>query len=528
MAAEFENVRVAWEWAAQHGKVDRLDQAVAGLCLYGQLRYRSQEAQRACGLAADKLAQMGSPAIALDNYFKVLARIQTWQAAMSLLLGQRAEGKSLLQKSLDLLNRPEVMGQDTRRERALALGLLADTASPKWAEARCLREQSVALSRELGDDFEAAERLIGLGIYEKILGQYDSARQHFEESLALFEKLGHPTGPVQSLNELGMLARDIGRDEEARQYFEKSLALSQARGNLWGIANSRQHLAWLALFHGRFEEAVDHLRPAQAIYSEVGDHGSAYGALRNIAVAYWLLGRFIQANELLDQVVLFYQQGGDLSILADVIALQAEVCAGAGQYEKARSLAHHALGLAHHLWDIREPIAKAQRALGWVALAQAAWDEAHRHFQEAITIYRAMGGQYGQEYLALTLAGLSRAEHGLGNQVKARQHLSEALGIVLTIGAFIPSLFLMPMVSLLLASQGEAEQAVTFYTMASRYPFVAHSCLIQDLVGPNMATAAASLPPDVYQQAIARGQALAWWAAAAELRTAWLELDQGH
>jgi hypothetical protein len=43
-----------------------------------------------------------------------------------------------------------------------------------------------------------------------------------------------------------------------------------------------------------------------------------------------------------------------------------------------------------------------------------------------------------------------------------------------------------------------------------------------------MATAAASLPPDVYQQAIARGQALAWWAAAAELRTAWLELDQGH
>jgi hypothetical protein len=55
----------------------------------------------------------------------------------------------------------------------------------------------------------------------------------------------------------------------------------------------------------------------------------------------------------------------------------------------------------------------------------------------------------------------------------------------------------LPAVALLLADQGEKEQAVELYTLASRYPFVANSRWFEDIAGKHIAAVAATLPPDV-------------------------------
>jgi len=155
--------------------------------------------------------------------------------------------------------------------------------------------------------------------------------------------------------------------------------------------------------------------------------------------------------------------------------------------------------------------------LGWVTLAEGNYGEARKWLEQAATAYREMEYQWGAEYLPLTLAALARAEHGLGLRREAQVYLVEALESVLEIGAYIPLLFLIPIVPVLLTDAGEVERAVGVYALAERHAFVSNSLLFEDIAGRHIETAAAALAPEVVKAAQARGRARDVWATVAEL-----------
>ena len=76
---------------------------------------------------------------------------------------------------------------------------------------------------------------------------------------------------------------------------------------------------------------------------------------------------------------------------------------------------------------------------------------------------------------------------------------------------------ILPAKSLILADQGDPERGVELYALASRYPYVANSRWFEDVVGKHIASAAASLPPDVVAAAQKRARARDLWATAEEL-----------
>jgi hypothetical protein len=61
--------------------------------------------------------------------------------------------------------------------------------------------------------------------------------------------------------------------------------------------------------------------------------------------------------------------------------------------------------------------------------------------------------------------------------------------------------------ALLLADDDEGERAVELYALACRYPRVANSCWVEDVIGKQIAACAAKLPPDVVAAAQERGRA---------------------
>jgi tetratricopeptide (TPR) repeat protein len=159
-------------------------------------------------------------------------------------------------------------------------------------------------------------------------------------------------------------------------------------------------------------------------------------------------------------------------------------------------------------------IGSAQLVLGWVALAEEKYAEAHTLVQASVVTSRAIGDG---ENLAWSLTALSRAAFGLGNRAEAQQHLCEALEIAVEIGAFIPLLYILPIVPLLLADQGEVERAIELYSLASHHPFVDQSQLFEDIAGQHITTVAATLPPDVVAAVKTRGQSREMWDTASEL-----------
>jgi tetratricopeptide (TPR) repeat protein len=86
-----------------------------------------------------------------------------------------------------------------------------------------------------------------IGYLARELGQYDEARQLHEESLALSREIGDRLGIAGSLDNLGLVARDEGDFTEARHYFEEGLALRRQVGRSWDVAVSLRHMGDAAL-----------------------------------------------------------------------------------------------------------------------------------------------------------------------------------------------------------------------------------------------------------------------------------------
>jgi tetratricopeptide (TPR) repeat protein len=149
-----------------------------------------------------------------------------------------------------------------------------------------------------------------------------------------------------------------------------------------------------------------------------------------------------------------------------------------------------------------------------VALVEEKYAEAQQWMQESVASFRRIGQR---EWMAISLAALGRASYALGNRSGAQQHLYKALEIAVEIGAFIPLLYAMPIIPLLLADQGEVEWALELYSLASEHPFVRQGQLFEDIAGRDIAALAASLPSDVVEAAKARGRAREMWDTAAEL-----------
>jgi hypothetical protein len=105
------------------------------------------------------------------------------------------------------------------------------------------------------------------------------------------------------------------------------------------------------------------------------------------------------------------------------------------------------------------------------------------------------------------LALLAGTARGLSRLSEARQHLCEALQIAAEIRDVVTPMYALPVAALLLADLGEAERAVDIYALASRYGFVAHSRLWEDIAGCEIDALAATLPPEVVAAAQERGRA---------------------
>jgi tetratricopeptide (TPR) repeat protein len=187
-----------------------------------------------------------------------------------------------------------------------------------------------------------------------------------------------------------------------------------------------------------------------------------------------------------------------------------------GHYQKARTQTMACLArfreTGYH-WGIE----RCCCYLALAALATGDYGQAERWLQESAGLCREIR-QRGHQGQALALLAL--IARGSGDQGQARQHLGEALRVAAHVRDYETFMFQLIVVSamaLLLADEGQLERAVELYAIASRYPLVANSRLLEDLAGRHMAAAAAQLPADTAAAAQARGRARDLEATVADL-----------
>lgn len=473
IAADFENMRAAWRWAANHGQFAYLGQAMESLGEFYCWEARYQEGEASFAYAVDRLARHRATAEQGPTAAAVEARLLIWQAEFNReYLGQQEKAVSLLAQAEALLEHLALLGYDIRRERAFLLLQLSRVARDQGDHTRdkALWPESLRLSKELGDYDWVAYKTAGLGWNSLRAGNYDEAYQFFTTARAMWQEQGNTLYLTNNLAGLSKVALMRG-----------NLAESEAL--------AREGMAFVTRTHGKLDRLVN-------VHFQLGE-----------TLLY--SGKFAEAQLVLEEGIQVYTTATHMDAVDHLRYIQALVLAHMGRYAEAYQQAK-SVYIQRQSQQRPAALAASAAIIGHIALAKETYNEAEEWLTKSLALYKQLGWQPSQ---GLPLALLAVTQQALGHSSQAMHSFKKAHAILLARATFQSLIHLFPITAYLLTQQGQLQPAVDCYALAAQYEFVAKSRWFKDvLAAPLQAAGQLSLEEAMRQKVPISGQDL--WVAA--------------
>lgn len=181
--------------------------------------------------------------------------------------GHIGEGSSWLEAVLAEAKAPV----PARAEALRGAGMLAREQGD-YDRAEALGEESLALSRQLGDLASVSKSLNNLGIVALGRGRYDRAESLYLESLAIVRAFGNQYGMARALGNLGYAALELEQYDKAHERFAESLRLSRAIGDTQSLAMTLNFLGLVDQRQGNPDRAEQRHREALELARQLGDN----------------------------------------------------------------------------------------------------------------------------------------------------------------------------------------------------------------------------------------------------------------
>ncbi|HLF02390.1 MAG TPA: tetratricopeptide repeat protein [Anaerolineales bacterium] len=375
--------------------------------------------------------------------------------------GHWNEGRDWLGNLLTMSARAEAEG-DVRAARARALrgaGWLANDSGDEVA----LYEQSLALSREIGDQWGEAYSLRGLGGATSLWLEHERVEGYLQASLALFQQLKDIWGCALVKYNLGWLALNREAHDAAMQYWTDSLTGFREVGDRWGKAVTVGALGYAARFDGDYQQAAALSKESLHLFRELGDKAGVSDSLSRLASVAFRRSDYAQAIEIYEESLAIAQSLGDQWDVAQIEGVLGLMAAYQGKFDRAFELTERAIRVGTELYGqdsvefllsylattayLQGDLDRAQTVwnkiagfarkhsdrlvlgytinyLGWVALHRGDLAEAEALLNEGHELLRHAGDRRG---FALALYSLGRLARAQGDLAQAESMLKQSL-----------------------------------------------------------------------------------------------------
>jgi predicted ATPase/class 3 adenylate cyclase/DNA-binding CsgD family transcriptional regulator len=182
--------------------------------------------------------------------------------------GEYARGRDLLTESLTI-NR-ELGNTRTMADSLLNLARLYHVSGSDLVQAHTLLDESLALSREVGDKEEIAFCLNLWGMLALSEGDTARASSQVEQALAFFEEMHQRRGTALSLYALAQVATVEGDYARSQALYEQSIGVAHKSGGKRTIPSSLEGLAAAVAAQGNHVWAAHLWGAAEALREAIG------------------------------------------------------------------------------------------------------------------------------------------------------------------------------------------------------------------------------------------------------------------
>ena len=222
IAADLDNIRTAWYWAAQHHMVEAIGQAIVALAMYWHIKGRYQDAVRMLEDALHYLkdispAEQPARALLLSEMGWIAIRLGDFDKAE-----QVFNESDAIYRQLELSPLP---GQGT--DPLLGLRTLASIQGD-YSQAEHLAQQArkIAADQIHLNNLQTANYQLASIAYAQ--GQYEQAQGYAQAAYTVCRQTGDHWFMAYCLNEMGRAAQALGDEAAARHHFEASYQLRES------------------------------------------------------------------------------------------------------------------------------------------------------------------------------------------------------------------------------------------------------------------------------------------------------------
>jgi non-specific serine/threonine protein kinase len=168
--------------------------------------------------------------------------------------GHLIEGRRWLERALE---RGAAASPEARASALAGLAVLAHWQGDDATATPCL-EESLALSREGGNEWLEAFSLAMLGVVAEDTGEFERSLPLQEEAHRRFLAMGDRSNAALSMTHLGIVAWGVGDLDRAIPLLEEALRAEREVNDAWAASVSLSYLGFIACDQDRFDRAAEY------------------------------------------------------------------------------------------------------------------------------------------------------------------------------------------------------------------------------------------------------------------------------